>query len=110
MPQETDDGRYRLSLKLPQELLDRVESLGDERRWSRSQTVRVLLSEGISGPDHGTEIPDEPGLLDSPISLVTDDGDMVRNVEGLADEEYGNSFNAAARWALRNGLAEMNDN
>lgn len=109
MPHKRDDGTTQMSLKLPQELLDNVEEFAEERRWSRSQAINVLLSEGITGPDHGVELSDKPGLVDNPVSVGTKDEDMVRNIEGLADEEYGESFNAAARWALWNGLAEMTD-
>lgn len=106
MPHERPDGTFQFSLKLPPDLLTRVEEFAENRKWSRSQAVAHLMDVGISGEDHGVSITDDETLSEQPISVGTKDEDTVRNVEGLADDEYDESFNAAARWAIRNGLEE----
>jgi len=106
MPHKRPDGTFQFSLKLPPALLTEVEEFADNRKWSRSQAVSHLMDVGISGKDHGVSIVDDEPLAEQPISVGTKDEDTVRNVEGLADDEYDGSFNAAARWAIRNGLEE----
>lgn len=106
MPTKDSDGTIRCSLKLPPDLFDEIDDFAENRVWSRSKAVAYLMSEGISGPDHGVSIVKDGSLRNTPISISTNDEDTVRNIEGLADDEYGGSFNAAARWAIRNGLQE----
>ena len=107
MPTKSSDGTIRFSLKVPPSLYDEIDEFAENRKWSRSQSVAHLMSEGISGPDHDVSLADDETLKSEPISVGTKDDDAVRNVEGLADEEYDGSFNAAARWAIRNGLEEV---
>jgi hypothetical protein len=106
MPQERPDGSFQFSLKLPPDLLTEVEEFAENRKWSRSQAVAHLMDVGISGEDHGVSVHEDETLTEEPFTTYTKNEDMVRNVEGLADEEYDGSFNAAARWAIRNGLEE----
>lgn len=106
MPHDRGDGTFQFSLKLPPALLTEVEEFADNRKWSRSQAVAHLMDVGISGPENDVTIADDGELSKDPISAGTKDEATIRNVEGLADDEYDGSFNAAARWAIRNGLEE----
>lgn len=111
MPHKRPDGTTQFSLKLPEGLREDVEAFAQDRRWSRSQAVVYLLEEGIDTDVEPQTDDDEQNIGDQPVvSAGTKNEAVVAKVETLAEEEYDDSFNAAARATLRKGLAATESN
>jgi hypothetical protein len=96
----------QFSVKIPERMEESIEEYAAETHRTKSNALVHLMSVGVEcGEEHVSENDDGPGV-DTPISISTEFGSVVGQVDDLADDEFDGTFSRAVRWAIRNGLAE----
>lgn len=107
MPHQRDDGRWQFSLKLPEEIQDKIETAAEERRWSRAETVIYLIEDGLEADLVDIDQDRYSNIGNQPVTAATTtDDELVEQVQEIADNDHGGSVNGAVRRIIWSAMQE----
>jgi hypothetical protein len=106
MPNYDKEGNVKFTVKLSEELEDKIKKYATENQRTKSNATIHLMYLGMESDININDmvVKEDDSVTRNPISFSTEYDDIIREIEYYADMEFDGVFSHACRWSIRNGL------